>query len=225
MELSGIAALLALAGIPVTVVVARWQKRTALEQAEAAHHTAIEVAEANHRAAMEQAQANHRTALSVAEAAQQTALELEAATHRNALRLAQKQAETEQERLRWQVRQTTYTQFQSAIDRLRRAVLAEEVMSDEMKDAYHDIHEFHHVLGMVAGAEVRGLAWSIKLGAEGVMDSVHGLPSEARAELWREVISPRRAQLDEVINRELDRPFRPDSPGARSRTGRDAGSI
>jgi len=43
MSLTGIAAVLALAGIPVSVLVARWQMRTALAQAEASHRSTLEV--------------------------------------------------------------------------------------------------------------------------------------------------------------------------------------
>ncbi|MGW1254474.1 hypothetical protein ACWD5Q_04625 [Streptomyces sp. NPDC002513] len=53
MSLTGIAAVLALAGIPVSVLVARWQMRTALAQAEASHRTALEAAEASHRSTLE----------------------------------------------------------------------------------------------------------------------------------------------------------------------------
>jgi hypothetical protein len=53
MSLAGIAAVLALAGIPVSVLVAHWQMRTTLAQAEASHRTALAAAEANHRSALE----------------------------------------------------------------------------------------------------------------------------------------------------------------------------
>ncbi|MGW5017107.1 hypothetical protein [Streptomyces cacaoi] len=53
MDLAGIAAILALAGIPVSVLLGRWQMRTALAQARESHRTAMEVAEANHRSALE----------------------------------------------------------------------------------------------------------------------------------------------------------------------------
>jgi hypothetical protein len=53
MDLAGIAAILALAGIPVSVLLGRWQMRTALAQARESHRTAMEVAEANHRNALE----------------------------------------------------------------------------------------------------------------------------------------------------------------------------
>ncbi|MFC8222398.1 hypothetical protein ACFUTY_30055 [Streptomyces sp. NPDC057362] len=53
MSLTGIAAVLALAGIPVSVLVARWQMRTTLAQAEASHRTALEAAKASHRSALE----------------------------------------------------------------------------------------------------------------------------------------------------------------------------
>ena len=209
MDPSGIAALLALAGIPVTLVVARWQKRTALEQAEASHRTALEVAEANHRAALEQAEANHRTALSVAEASRRSALEVVKETHRNELKSAHLLADIEQERLRRQVSQTTAVQFQGAIDRFRRAVLAEAVRTDELQDYYNDIHEFEHVLSMVASSEVRGHAFGIKRIAEEILLSAQDLALEARAELWRERVTPKRGQLDDAINQELRSPWPP----------------
>ncbi|MEU6341824.1 hypothetical protein ABZ883_12855 [Streptomyces sp. NPDC046977] len=53
MDLAGIAAIFALAGIPVSVLLGRWQMRTALAQTRESHRTAIELAEANHRHALE----------------------------------------------------------------------------------------------------------------------------------------------------------------------------
>lgn len=222
MDLSGIAALLALAGIPATLVVARWQKRAALEQAEASHRSATEVAEANHRAALEQAEANHRTALSVAEASRRSALEVVRATHQNDMEMAHRAAVIERERLMQQLSHNTAVQFQGAIDRLRRAALAETVRTDEMRDAYHDIHELEHVLCMVASGEVRNFAWAVKRRAEQILRSVDGLPLEARAELWRERVTPERARLDEAINQEVRSiPWSPDLPMMHSRRNRN----
>ncbi|MEK9520525.1 hypothetical protein MIU24_14135 [Streptomyces venezuelae] len=102
MDLTGIAALVALAGIPVSVLVAHWQKRTALQQthalnqaaretADAAHQAALAQAEAGHRAAresaLEQAAASHRAALAQLEAAHQAALTQAATAHQAALEL------------------------------------------------------------------------------------------------------------------------------------------
>lgn len=107
MDLTGIAALVALAGIPVSVLVAHWQKRTALQQtqalnraaretAEAAHRAALAQAEAGHRAAreaaLEQAAAAHQAALAQLEAAHQAALAQAAAAHQAALELQAAQA-------------------------------------------------------------------------------------------------------------------------------------
>jgi hypothetical protein len=60
MNPSGVAAILALGSIPVSVLLARWQMRTALRQAEASHRSALEVAEANHRSASEVAEGHVR---------------------------------------------------------------------------------------------------------------------------------------------------------------------
>lgn len=62
MDLSGVAAALALLSIPVSVLIARWQMRTALAQSEANHRAAMQLAKANHRAALEVVDANHQKA-------------------------------------------------------------------------------------------------------------------------------------------------------------------
>ncbi|MET9536856.1 hypothetical protein ABZY16_05015 [Streptomyces sp. NPDC006553] len=107
MDLTGIAALVALAGIPVSVLVAHWQKRTALQQthalnqaarqtAESAHQAALAQAEAGHRAAresaLEQAAAAHQAALAQLEAAHRAALSQAATAHQAALELQAAQA-------------------------------------------------------------------------------------------------------------------------------------
>lgn len=177
--------------------------------------------EANHRAALEQSEANHRTALSVAEASRRSARELLRDTHRNDLKMAYRVAEIEQERLRREVSQATAVQFQGAIDRLRRAALAEPVRTDEMRDAENDIHDLDHVLRMVASSEVRNFAGVIKRRTEGLSHSVQGLPLEARAELWRERIAPHRAQLDDAINQERSSPWPSVLPTPPSRANRN----
>ncbi|MYS09292.1 hypothetical protein GTW71_23295 [Streptomyces sp. SID6041] len=52
MDIAGIAALVALVGTPVSVLVAHWQKRTALQQTHALNQAARETAEAADRAAL-----------------------------------------------------------------------------------------------------------------------------------------------------------------------------
>lgn len=63
MDLAGVAAVIALSGIPGSVLVGHWQRRAVLQQAESAYRAALETAEANHRTALEAAEANHRTAM------------------------------------------------------------------------------------------------------------------------------------------------------------------
>ncbi|MWA08104.1 hypothetical protein [Streptomyces sp. BA2] len=101
MDLTGIAALVALAGIPVSVLIAHWQKRTALQQTHALNRAARETAEAAHQAALAQAEASHRaareTALEQAAAAHQAAMAQAAANHQAALQLQAAQAEAAHE--------------------------------------------------------------------------------------------------------------------------------
>lgn len=88
MDLSGVAAAFALLSIPASVLIARWQMRTALAQSEANHRAAMEVAEANHRAALEIVDANHQKANEAAEANHRRALELAVEGHRSAIEVA-----------------------------------------------------------------------------------------------------------------------------------------
>ncbi|MFD8076084.1 hypothetical protein ACFV3E_25925 [Streptomyces sp. NPDC059718] len=53
MDLTAVAAVVGLTGIPVSLLVAQWQKRAALAQAAAAYRAALDSAETNHRAALD----------------------------------------------------------------------------------------------------------------------------------------------------------------------------
>ncbi|WP_432129388.1 hypothetical protein [Streptomyces sp. bgisy082] len=194
MDLAGIAALCALAGIPVTLMVARLQKRTALEQAEAAYRTALAQAEAGHRAAMEAAQASHRSALELAEGA-----------HRNALEKAQHQAEFEWEMRRWDSRRAVYEQFQQAVDQVRRLVFSEADVLPETRETIYVIHELQHLVHMVAAPDAYSAA--VTLYRSGIASFPYGSMREYRVRKWNEEIAPLRAALDEAIRRDLETPF------------------
>ncbi|MWA16143.1 hypothetical protein [Streptomyces sp. BA2] len=191
MDLTGIAALCALGGIPATLVVAHWQKRSALEQAEANHRTALAQAEASHRAALEVAEASHRSSL-----------ELTETTHRQAVELARRQAEFEWAATRWEARKTVYEQYQKALDQLRRLVLSETSDLVERSEAGHVIHDFHHVLRMVAADEVFSASVRVRPYC-GVLANSTSRTLQERAELWEKHVTPLRADLDNAIKRDL----------------------
>ncbi|GAA2694310.1 hypothetical protein [Streptomyces lunalinharesii] len=196
MDLSGIAALCALAGIPVTVVVARWQTRTALEQTEANHRAALAQAEASHRAALEVAEASHRSAMAVAEA-----------SHRHALELTHKQADAERAQLLWAAKQAAYSEYQGALARLRHALLEEVPDRVEIVAAGEAIHAGFHGISMLAGDDVKNAVIQIRVACT----PLWGFPRspQANAELWEQRVAPLRIELDDAIRRDLESPYPP----------------
>ncbi|WP_406505438.1 hypothetical protein [Streptomyces sp. NBC_01602] len=189
MNLSGIAALLALAGIPVTALIARWQMRTALAQAEANHRSALELAEANHRSALELAEANHRSALELAEA-----------NHRSALELARN--ELDSERIRWlsEARRTRYAAYWDTLTRFRNLLLTDPVDQSAVAEAAMALHDQYGAVLQVGPAEVthvvsairqQGARWSVRI------PRTH----HAAQELWEVEFSPLRAELSAAIRR------------------------
>ena len=190
MSLTGIAAILALLGIPVSVLVARWQMRTALAQAEAGHRTALAQAEANHRAAMEVAEASHRNALEVTEA-----------NCRNALAVAREPVKAERDRWMFEARRAEYRYFQVAVDQLRRALL-NGVDRGDLWDLYYEVHDSIHRVAEVGPEEVTDAARVL-------LDHCYNMPwawpasAEQRRDRWETTVSPLRMELDEAIHRAI----------------------
>jgi len=158
MDLTGIAALVALTGIPVSVLVAHWQKRTALQQthalnlaaretAEAAHQAALQLqaaqAEAAHESAMAQAAANHQAALELqaaqAAAAHRSAMAQAAASHRSALEVARAQGQVEIERWTREKRSAAFEKVHASLDEFRTAFL-QNTDADALARIGRDMH-------------------------------------------------------------------------------------
>ncbi|MFI1417133.1 hypothetical protein ACH4VX_03925 [Streptomyces sp. NPDC020731] len=175
MSLTGVAAVLALLGIPVSVLVARWQMRTVLAQAEASHQTALAVAEANYRSALEVAEAGHRTALEVA---------------RNGVKA---------ERDLWmlEARRAEYRYFQIALDQLRRAVMSDPC--GDLWGVYHDVHDSSHRVAEIGPDEVDDAARAIRHRCYPIPISWAGAPREQRARAWETQITPLRLEFDEAV--------------------------
>ncbi|MET7721090.1 hypothetical protein [Streptomyces mirabilis] len=188
MNLSGIAALLALVGIPASVLIARWQMRTTLKQAELAHRTALEAAEASRRSTLELAEANHRNALEAA------------------------RDNVEAERMRWEVeaRRAAYSLFQSTLSRFRRALFSANFDSDEVRRAFDEMHDGIHEVDEVGPREVAAIAGTIFGRCRGLLMEVsfHRLPSlEERIEAWQTEVKPLRTELDEAIQGVITGPW------------------
>ncbi|MCX4429517.1 hypothetical protein [Streptomyces mirabilis] len=212
MDLSGIAALCALAGIPVTVLLARWQKRTALNQSEASHQTAMAQAEAGHRTAMAQAEAGHRAALEVAEVSHRNALEAAERAHRHALELAQQQERSQRDRWRRESLYATYENYQSALDRFR-LMLADE--SAFLFEGWQVIHHVEHRFPMIgAGSEASSIASELTRRCEAIAMR-HSMSVQERHNRWRTHVRPLRADFDAAVARELG--HEPASPRQRPR--------
>ncbi|WP_329125081.1 hypothetical protein [Streptomyces sp. NBC_01353] len=204
MDLSGVAAVLALLSIPVTVLVSRWQMRTTLVQSEANYRAALEVAEANHRAALEVADASHQHALETAEANHQKALELAAAGHRSALEVARRQAEAEH--LRWiaEARTAEYRLLENTLTQFRRLALANEVDRNALSDIDHELHQICYSIQQLGTDEVYRVATHIH-GAFRAFSAFHVSDTHSERETWwRGSITPLRAKLSEAVKRVLD---------------------
>lgn len=173
--MSGIAAICALAAIPVSVLVAHWQKRAALEQAETAHRTALA-----------QAEAAHRNSLEAAEKAHQQALEMLA-----------RQNEREVSHWSREARYAAYGLFQNALARARLAFLAEPVDEMEALLAREEVHQMYHQVVMVASDRVAELVKQLVTPIRFWMGAAN--PRER----WDEQVAPLRRELDEAIREEL----------------------
>ncbi|MFE0804277.1 hypothetical protein [Streptomyces sp. NPDC058812] len=193
MDPTDVIAAVALTSIPVGVLMARWQMRTALAQSEASHRAALAVAQANHQTALAAAEANHRTALEAAEA-----------NHRSALETARNQVIAERARWIAEARRAEYKLFQSSLAQFRRALIADELEFKDLKEALNELHEAHHALRMVGPAAVSGVAQTILYGhclhITNHVDRSPGLAQQERAEMWRTRLSPLRTELDEAIS-------------------------
>lgn len=180
MDLSGIAAICALAGIPVTVVVARWQTRTALKQAEAAHRTALAQVEATHHHALEAADK----------------------AHQNTLEVLTRQHQAEVDSWRRAARHAAYGRFQETLARARLAFLAEPIDSYEADLAGQEIHEINHEVAMVASDKVAQMVSELT-GRVRFLCTACGGTVERRRERWSRQVAPLRRELDEAIRKEL----------------------
>ncbi|GAA2978177.1 hypothetical protein Sfulv_60610 [Streptomyces fulvorobeus] len=185
MDLGDLAALIALAGIPVTALVGHWQKRAVLAQAEAAHRTA-----------MAQAEAAHRTALEVAEK-----------THRGALEVLRRQNQAETERRRREERHARYMGIQNALSEMREAVFAEPYDPQAVREAGSHVHRAEHALAMHASRRVSSLARGVTYVALRIIwpRSARSTISAAHApRYWAEEVAPLRRELDEAVRDELE---------------------
>jgi hypothetical protein len=194
MDLSGIAALCALAGIPATLIVARWQKRIALEQAEANHRTALAQAEAAHRTAMEVAEATHRNALAMAEVEYRNALGLE--SHRNEIE-RQKEWRAAQERV--------FGAVQSVLNRLRVAWADESHQGwMQARSAMDELHDLRRTLSLMS-PEAADVLDAIYFCCRRITSFIRARDQTAQSRLdyWLEHVRPLRDELDAVIGREL----------------------
>ncbi|MFG3283222.1 hypothetical protein [Streptomyces sp. NPDC048111] len=179
MDATGVAAILALTGIPVSVLVSRWQLRAALRQAEVSHLAALQLAAENHRNALEAVEVNHR----------------------NALALARRQAEAE--RIRWltEARRSEYRLFESALAQYRRALMAPEPLAEDVIAAFDEVHHSVNHIHAVGPEEVSRSASSI-LGEcrQPAIDYQMGRAPDAerREECWARIRTLRRDFHDEA---------------------------
>ncbi|MFK0237755.1 hypothetical protein [Streptomyces vinaceus] len=187
MDATGVAALLALAGIPVSVLLTRWQMRAALRQTEAGHHTAMEVAAANHRSALEAAEAGHRHALELA------------------------RAQTRMERARWlaETRRVEYRFLQNSLAQYRRVLMAAEPLPEEVVSAFDEVHHGVNLIEAVGPEEVHRLAARI-LTACRVPAAAYqfgAAPSPDDRERWWARIKTLRHDFHDTTKKALDEPW------------------
>ncbi|MER5257741.1 hypothetical protein [Streptomyces sp. NPDC002855] len=181
MDLSGIAALCALAGIPVTLVVARWQKRAALEQMEA----------------------NHRTALAVAEATHQSALDLAEVRLRHELIMARAERYRQLEEARRSDLAETYRLFRKALDKISALVASGVDAEAEFHSAFGEVHDLDHAIGVLrVDGEVRRLVHLIRVRCEDL--AFRGMTAAERDEVWRAEVRPLRYELNREVRNHLD---------------------
>ncbi|MEV6699268.1 hypothetical protein AB0M68_19150 [Streptomyces sp. NPDC051453] len=200
MDLAGVAAVLALLSIPTSVLLARWQMRTALAQSEANHRTALEVAEVNHRAALGAIDANHEKAMETAEANHQRALELATESHRSAMEVARQQGDTEYRRWMAEIRSAEYRNFENTLAEFRRAFLSHQAGSDHFMDVLAELHRSRYYIGHLGPDDVISIVERIDLVCQTL--ATHVELSE-RAEWWSTRIRPLRTELSEAVKRAL----------------------
>ncbi|MFB6842120.1 hypothetical protein [Streptomyces sp. NPDC056361] len=179
------AAILALLGIPASVLIARWQMRSTLRQTEEASRAALVIAELNYRNALEVAEANHRSALEVMRG----------------------QADVERERWLLEARSAQYRLFQGAVARCRRSYLAQEIDVEEWEDALDEIHEALYAIGEVGPEELYGIAARLKRMCGTMADMRLALDSNSqasRARYWEDVVRPHRVELNQAISSALN---------------------
>lgn len=198
MNLTGIAAILALGSIPVNVLIARWQLRSSAAQADAAYQSALKVAEAQHRSALELAEANHQAALAQARAEHDNTLALE---------WARAQREDARETLEG------VRAFRTAVTALRLVFLSDNVDDQDLREAQNLVHETHHEVRMSGGIRLCNIATAIDVEARRLR--THAAASqEKRTAMWDQHMSTLRSEMDDVISERL-RPSAPFVPGSR----------
>ncbi|WP_190214438.1 hypothetical protein [Kitasatospora indigofera] len=210
MDLTGIAALVALAGIPVSVLVAHWQKRTALQQTHALNQAARESAAAAHQAALAQAEAGHRAALELqaaqTAASHRSAIALAAASHQSALEVARAQARAERDRWLLDARRASYDRFRECLGRFRIALF--RGMDKEALDGItYDMHSIAHEVRGIGPSEAGALARDINIRCTSVTRLVGGpgTTREEREEAWSTWITPLREQFSESVHNVMTR--------------------
>lgn len=179
MDATGVAAILALAGIPVSVLLGRWQMHTALRQVEASHRTALEVAAANHRNVLEAAEAGHR----------------------NAMELVRKQEEAERARWLAEARRAEYRLLQNSLAQFRRTLLAPDPIVEDVLSAFDEVHESVHSIEAVGPEEIYHLAVRILVACRvpAVTFQLGRSPSlEDRERWWNQIRSLRHDFHDAV---------------------------
>ncbi|WP_225840548.1 hypothetical protein [Streptomyces sp. NK08204] len=184
MDLAGVAAVVGLMGIPVTVVIARWQLRSALDQAQLAYRAAIEAAEAAHRTALQQAEAAHRTALEVAHA----------------------QIKADHDKWLEEAQRTSFHAFQSAVGRFRRK-LEEGANRRELLNTASDLHDLQYELSLVCPEELSRLARNLYSACRfEVLHRIDDYTTHAeRVALYDTMIKPLRVEITEFARAHFER--------------------
>jgi hypothetical protein len=198
-NLTGIAAILALGSIPVNVLIARWQLRSSAAQAEAAYRSALGVAEAQHRSALEVAEANHRAALAEAQAEHDNTLALE---------WARAQREDAHETL------AGVRAFRNAVTALRAVFLSDNVDDLDLREAQNVVHDTHHEVRMSGIIALSHIATEVDIEARRLR-TYAGASKEHRDTQWEQRMSGLRSRMDEVVS-ERRRPNAPFIPGSRT---------
>ncbi|MFF8940830.1 hypothetical protein ACF1A5_00870 [Streptomyces sp. NPDC014864] len=169
MDLSGVAAILALAGVPVSVLIARWQMRAMLAQAEISHRATLEAAQLTQQGALEAVRAQS-----------------ERERHRWL---------TEARRASYRLFQHSLSEFRRTImsDEVDMVRLSEAYYG--VHDTGHEIAEVgpDNVTGLASRltTECELLRHDVALG--------HLASRQEREDLWNGLVAPLRKHLDEAI--------------------------